>query len=65
MASKNLVEYSRRWFNSLSVRKLQRYANANEGKHTRKLRRVLRCLESEPEPIVLLKDPDTGIWKKA
>ena len=60
MASKNLVEYSRRWFNSLSVRKLQRYANANEGKHTRKLRRVLKRTET-----VLLKDSDTGLWYEA
>ena len=60
MASKNLVESSRKWFNSLSVRKLQRYANANEGKHTRKLRRVLRRTET-----ILLKDSDTGQWYEA
>ena len=57
MASVKLVENSRKWFNSLTERKLQRYANANEGKHTRKLRRVLRRTET-----VLLKDSDTGIW---
>ena len=57
MASKNLVESSRKWFNSLSERKFQRYANANEGKHTRKLRRVLKRTET-----VLLKDSDTGLW---
>ena len=60
MASKNLVESSRKWFNSLSQRKLQRYANANEGKHTRKLRRVLRRTET-----ILLKDSDTGQWYEA
>ena len=60
MASKHLVESSRKWFNSLSQRKLQRYANANEGKHTRKLRRVLR--RTEP---ILLKDSDTGQWYEA
>ena len=60
MASKNLVEHSRRWFNSLSERKFQRYANANEGKHTRKLRRVLKRTET-----VLLKDSDTGLWYEA
>lgn len=60
MASKNLVESSRKWFNSLSERKLQRYANANEGKHTRKLRRVLRRTET-----ILLKDSDTGQWYEA
>jgi len=60
MASKNLVESSRKWFNSLSERKFQRYANANEGKHTRKLRRVLKRTET-----VLLKDSDTGLWYKA
>ena len=57
MASKNLVESSRKWFNSLSERKLQRYANANEGKHTRRLRRVLKRTQT-----VLLKDSDTGQW---
>ena len=65
MASKNLVDSSRKWFNSLSERKLQRYANANEGQHTRRLRRVLKRLESEPDPIVLLKDSDTGLWYEA
>ena len=60
MASKNLVESSRKWFNSLSERKFQRYANANEGKHTRKLRRVLKRTET-----VLLKDSDTGLWYEA
>ena len=60
MASKNLVESSRKWYNSLSQRKLQRYANANEGKHTRKLRRVLRRTET-----ILLKDSDTGQWYEA
>ena len=60
MASKNLVESSRKWFNSLSQRKFQRYANANEGKHTRKLRRVLKRTET-----VLLKDSDTGLWYEA
>ena len=60
MASAKLVERSRKWFNSLSQRKLQRYANANEGKHTRKLRRVLRRTET-----ILLKDSDTGQWYEA
>ena len=60
MASTKLVEKSRKWFNSLSQRKLQRYANANEGKHTRKLRRVLRRTET-----ILLKDSDTGQWYEA
>ena len=60
MASKNLVESSRKWFNSLSERKFQRYANANEGKHTRKLRRVLKRTET-----ILLKDSDTGQWYEA
>ena len=60
MAAKNLVESSRKWFNSLSQLKLQRYANANEGKHTRKLRRVLRRTET-----ILLKDSDTGQWYEA
>ena len=60
MASKNLVESSRKWFNSLSERKLQRYANANEGKHTRRLRRVLKRTET-----ILLKDSDTGQWYEA
>ena len=60
MASVKLVENSRKWFNSLTERKLQRYANANEGKHTRKLRRVLRRTET-----ILLKDSDTGIWYEA
>jgi len=60
MASKNLVESSRKWFNSLSERKLQRYANANEGKHTRRLRRVLKRTQT-----VLLKDSDTGQWYEA
>ena len=57
MASKNLVESSRKWFNSLSERKLQRYANANEGKHTRRLRKTLKRTQT-----VLLKDSDTGQW---
>ena len=60
MASKNLVESSRKWFNSLSERKLQRYANANEGQHTRRLRRVLKRTET-----ILLKDSDTGQWYEA
>ena len=60
MASKNLVESSRKWFNSLSERKLQRYANSNEGKHTRRLRRVLKRTET-----ILLKDSDTGQWYEA
>ena len=60
MASKNLVESSRKWFNSLSERKFQRYANANEVKHTRKLRRELRRTET-----ILLKDSDTGQWYEA
>jgi len=60
MASKNLVESSRKWFNSLSERKLQRFANANEGKHTRKLRRALKRTQT-----VLLKDSDTGQWYEA
>jgi hypothetical protein len=60
MASTKLVESSRKWFNSLSERKFQRYANANEGKHTRKLRRVLKRTET-----VLLKDSDTGLWYEA
>ena len=57
MASKNLVESSRKWFNSLSERKLQRYANANEGKHTRRLRKTLKRTKT-----ILLKDADTGLW---
>jgi hypothetical protein len=57
MASTKLVESSREWFNSLSERKLQRYANANKGKHTRRLRRVLKRTET-----ILLKDSDTGQW---
>ena len=60
MASKNLVESSRKWFNSLSERKLQRYANANEGQHTRRLRRALKRTET-----ILLKDSDTGLWYEA
>ena len=60
MASKNLVESSRKWFNSLSERKLQRYANANEGQHTRRLRRVLKRTET-----ILFKDSDTGQWYEA
>ena len=57
MASKNLVENSRKWFNSLSERKLQRYANANEGQHTRRLRKTLKRTKT-----ILLKDADTGLW---
>ena len=60
MASKNLVESSRKWFNSLSERKLQRYANANEGQHTRRLRKTLKHTQT-----VLLKDSDTGLWYEA
>ena len=60
MASKNLVESSRKWFNSLSERKLQRYANANEGQHTRRLRKTLKRTQT-----VLLKDSDTGLWYEA
>ena len=65
MASAKLVERSRKWFNSLTDKSLQKYANANEGQHTRRLRRVLKRLESEPDPIVLLKDSDTGLWYEA
>ena len=57
MASKNLVESSMKWFNSLSERKLQRYANANEGQHTRRLRKTLKRTKT-----ILLKDADTGLW---
>ena len=57
MASKNLVESSRKWFNSLTERRLQKYANANEGQHTRRLRKTLKRTQT-----VLLKDSDTGLW---
>ena len=40
MASVKLVEKSRKWFNSLTERRLQKYANANEGQHTRRLRKT-------------------------
>ena len=60
MASVKLVEKSRKWFNSLTERRLQKYANANEGQHTRRLRRVLKRTET-----ILLKDSDTGQWYEA
>ena len=60
MASKNLVESSRKWFNSLTDRRLQKYANANEGQHTRRLRKTLKRTQT-----VLLKDSDTGLWYEA
>ena len=60
MASAKLVEKSRKWFNSLTERRLQKYANANEGKHTRRLRKTLKRTQT-----VLLKDSDTGLWYEA
>ena len=60
MASVKLVEKSRKWFNSLTERRLQKYANANEGQHTRRLRKTLKRTQT-----VLLKDSDTGLWYEA
>ena len=60
MASAKLVEKSRKWFNSLTERRLQKYANANEGQHTRRLRKTLKRTET-----ILLKDSDTGQWYEA
>ena len=60
MASAKLVEKSRKWFNSLTERRLQKYANANEGQHTRRLRKTLKRTQT-----VLLKDSDTGQWYEA
>jgi hypothetical protein len=60
MASKNLVEKSRKWFNSLTEHRLQKFANANKGQHTRRLRRSLKRTQT-----VLLKDSDTGLWYEA
>jgi len=57
MASKNLVDKSRNWFNSLTDNKLQKYANANDGQHTRRLRKTLKRTKT-----ILLKDADTGLW---
>ena len=57
MASTKLVEKSRRWFYSLTERKLQKHANANYGQHTRQLRSALKRTQT-----VLLKDADTGQW---
>ena len=60
MASVKLVEKSRKWFNSLTERRVQKYANANEGQHTRRLRKTLKRTQT-----VLLKDTDTGLWYEA
>ena len=60
MASAKLVEKSRRWFNSLTERKLQNHAKANNGQHTRQLRSALKRTQT-----VLLKDSDTGLWYEA
>ena len=57
MASAKLVERSRKWFNSLTDKSLQKYANANEGQHTRRLRKTLKRTKT-----ILLKDADTGLW---
>ena len=55
--SGRLVKASRKWLNSLSPSKLQEHAEANDGRHTRKLRAKLKRCD-----VVLKKDPDTGKW---
>jgi hypothetical protein len=60
MASAKLVEKSRRWFNSLTERRLQKHANANYGQHTRQLRSALKRTQT-----VLLKDSESGQWYEA
>ena len=58
--SGRLVKASRKWLNSLSPRKLLEHAEANDGRHTRKLRAKLKRCD-----VVLKKDPDTGRWYQA
>lgn len=54
---RGLVLASKKWLDSLSSKKLQKHAEANNGQHTRTLRAKLKRSN-----VILKKDPDTGKW---